>query len=233
MLVGAVSTYAIRVDPLRIARENAAAQPGSQATPKRTTRTLLALPTVRRALVAAIAAQIVMTSMMSIVSLAMRMHGHRWPAIAVSMSAHFLGMFGLVLVVGPIVDRVGRVAAAFAGLVVVAAGALLLLVDLQVWYVAPAMWAVGVGWNVAFVAATAMLADATQPQERASLLGFSDFSALGSAALGAVLAGIVVSEWGLPWLAGIGAALALAGGLTIVTHRRPHAPSVVPEPRCP
>jgi MFS family permease len=95
------------------------------------------------------------------------------------------------------------------GLLVLAAGVLLLLADVEVGWVAPAMFLIGVGWNVAFVAATTILSDATEPSERARLLGFSDFTAFSAAAVGSLLAGVVLDAWGLGALVGFGAGLAL------------------------
>jgi hypothetical protein len=91
------------------------------------------------------------------------------------------------------------------GLLVLAAGVLALLAEVDLRWVAPAMFAIGVGWNVAFVAATTMLADATEPLERARLLGFSDFVALGGAAIGSSLPGrslvalVAAHSWPAAW----------------------------------
>jgi hypothetical protein len=83
-----------------------------------------------------------------------------------------------------------------------------------------------------------LLADATHPIERARLLGFSDFLALGTAALGAALAGVVLGTLGLGALVGLGASLALLPVL-LFAARRPRQrvrAGVIrptePEPRC-
>jgi MFS family permease len=202
---------AIRVDPLEIgrSRDDHAGHHHSSSEPTRPLRALLSEPVVRVALAAAVVAQTVMTSMMGIVSLVLHDHGHGWKTVAISLSAHFLGMFGLVLVVGSLVDRIGRGVSLVLGLLVLAAGVLLLLADVELGWVAPAMFLIGVGWNVAFVAATTMLADATEPSERARLLGFSDFAAFSAAAVGSLLAGVVLEARGLGALVGFGAGLAL------------------------
>ncbi len=150
-----------------------------------------------------------MTGTMSTVALHLRNHGHGWPEVAVTMSAHFLGMFALVLVVGRLVDRIGRERSIIIGFLVLSAGAIALLAEVEIRWIAPAMLAVGLGWNVGFVAATAMMADATRPAERAGLLGFADFVAVGSSVVAALLAGVVIGAFGMAALAVIGTAVAM------------------------
>jgi MFS family permease len=208
MLAGAGLTLAIRVDPIQFARRTRPADDGPAGTP-RPVAELLRLPVVRAALVAAVLAQGVMSTMMSIVGVALVDHGHDLPAVAFSMSGHFLGMFGLVLVVGRLVDRLGRDRSILGGSVVLALGCLALVPGRALGWVVPAMFAIGVGWNVAFVAATAMLSDATQPQERGRLLGFVDFVAIASAAVGSVVAGAMLGVAGLTPMVLVASLLAL------------------------
>jgi MFS family permease len=80
MAGGALLTMAIRVDPLDIGRSNDdhAGHHHRSSEPTRPLRALLSEPVVRVALVAAVIAQTVMTSMMGIVSLVLHDHGHGW-----------------------------------------------------------------------------------------------------------------------------------------------------------
>jgi MFS family permease len=218
MLAGVALTFAIRVDPIRIARQRAPA--GGVVPPLRSLAALWRLPIVRAAVVVAVLAQGVMSTMMSIVGVALVDHGHELSAVALTMSSHFLGMFGLVLVVGPVVDRIGRDRAILGGMVVLAIGCLGLAVGLELGSAVPAMFAIGVGWNLAFVAATAMISDATEPHERARLLGFADFLAIAAAAGGSVVAGAILGTVGSGPMALGGAALALLP-VTVFLFTRP------------
>jgi MFS family permease len=94
-------------------------------------------------------------------------------------------------------------------MLVLAIGCLGLTVGVALGTAVPAMFAIGVGWNVAFVAATAMLSDATQPHERGRLLGFVEFVAIATAAGGSIVAGAMLGTIGPRAMAGVGAALAL------------------------
>ncbi len=84
-----------------------------------------------------------------------------------------------------------------------------MLSEVELRWIAPAMLAVGLGWNVGFVAATAMMADATSPAERAGLLGFADFLAMGSSVVSALLAGVVIGAFGMGALVAVGVAVAM------------------------
>jgi MFS family permease len=154
-------------------------------------------------------AQAVMASFMTIIGVSMIEHGHGLLQVTVTMSAHFIGMFGLVLVVGRVVERIGRGRAMVSGLVILTCGLLGLAVSAEMYAVMPSMFVIGVGWNLAFVASTVVLADAARPSERAGLLGFNDFAAVGLAAPGVVFAAILLGEAGLTTLVLAGAAIAL------------------------
>jgi MFS family permease len=123
------------------------------------------------------------------------------------IGAHVLGMYALVLVVGTLIDRVGRTPALGAGLVVMGASTLSLQWFSGVPMTAVLLFGLGIGWNISFVAATAQMADRTAPGERGKLLGFNDLVA---ALLAAGLA--LIGGYGLE-SAGVGA---LAVGATII-----------------
>jgi MFS family permease len=86
-------------------------------------------------------------------------------------------MYALVIVAGDLVDRIGRTRALAGGLIVMG-----LSVSALPWAggahaMAAALFGLGLGWNISFVAATAELSGRTEPWERASLLGFNDLAA--------------------------------------------------------
>ena len=110
-------------------------------------------------------------------------------------------MYALVLVVGALIDRIGRPPALVGGLLVMAASTIGLLWVESVIGTAMLLFGLGVGWNLSFVAATAQLADLTSASERGRLLGFNDLlSALLGAAL-ALLGGYALDTIGVAALA--------------------------------
>jgi MFS family permease len=88
---------------------------------------------------------------------------------------------------------------------------------------AVALFGLGLGWNVSFVAATAELADRTRVDERGRLLGFNDLlSGLTGAAL-ALLGGLALDVLGVGALAIGACVLVLAPAAWILRHGRPLA----------
>jgi MFS family permease len=121
-----------------------------------------------------------------------------------------IGMYALVIVVGDIIDRIGRTPALAGGLLIMAVSAASLVWIDSVPAISIALFGLGLGWNFSFVAATAELADSTRPAERGKLLGFNDLLSGGTGAGLALVGGLTLSEIGV-------AALALGGAVLVVT----------------
>jgi MFS family permease len=153
--------------------------------------------------------------MMTLAALVMLDHGHDLAAVSIAISAHFLGMFALVLVVGRIVDRFGRVRSLVTGLIVMAGGVLAFLPGGELVTILPGMFFIGLGWNLAFVAATALLSDAAPAGERARLLGLADFLGVGASALLAISGAAILDAAGIVPVA-LGAALLALAPLAVL-----------------
>jgi len=192
----------VRPDPRDIARIISGEQPGGPAAPAAPLREIVGRPGVRPAMLAALASFGVMVSVMNLSGYVIVEHQHHaqhdvFPVIG----AHVFGMYALVLVVGSLIDRIGRMPALFGGLLIMAASTIGLLWAQGVFVTAVLLFGLGVGWNLSFVAATAQLADATSAAERGRLLGFNDtLSALLGAAL-ALLGGYALDSIGVVALA--------------------------------
>ena len=183
-------------------------------------REIVGRPGVRPAMLTALASFGVMVSVMNLTGYVVVEHRHHeqhdvFPIVG----AHVLGMFALVLVVGAVIDRVGRRPALSAGLLVMAISCAGLTWLESVPLIALLLFGLGVGWNISFVAATAQLADLTAPGERGKLLGFNDLlAALLGAAL-ALLGGAVLDGFGVAALA-LGAAALVVLPTLWITGRR-------------
>ena len=151
-------------------------------------------------LVAAIAAGSigygVMVLLMTATPLAMRELEYQFPAIASIIQWHVLGMFLPSFFTGKLIARFG------AGKVIQTGAALLLLcvVITQLgsgyWFFWVALVALGVGWNFAFIGATALLTLTYQPNEKARVQGLNDFLVFGFSALGSLLSGTLQNIFG-------------------------------------
>jgi MFS family permease len=127
-------------------------------------------------------------------------------------------MYALVIVVGDLIDRIGRTRALVGGLALMAASAISLIWFTSVAAIAFTLFALGLGWSFSFVAATAQLADRTSPVERGKVLGLNDLlSGLTGAAL-VLIGGFALDAVGVAALALGGLAIALAPAGWIVRY---------------
>jgi MFS family permease len=219
MLVALVLVLMVRPDPKRIAEllHTGDPPPATQVP----LREIIARPGVIPALLAAQASFGVMVGVMTLTGAVVVDHQHHaahnvFPIIG----AHVIGMYALVLVVGRLIDRIGRPVALSGGLVLMAVSVISLLWIDSVVATAVALFGLGLGWNFSFVAATAELADSTLPSERGRLMGFNDLlSGLTGAGL-ALLGGVALEALGVAALA-LGAAALVSGPALWLARRRP------------
>jgi MFS family permease len=171
-------------------------------------RELLARPGVASALVAAVASFAVMAGVMNLAGYVAVGRGHHQGDIYRMISLHIVGMYGLVLVVGDLIDRFGRRRALSGGLLLMAGSNVALAWFGSVGGMSMALLALGLGWNFSYVAATTELVELTSPSERGRLVGFSDLLSSLVAATLALAGGLVYSAWGAGALALAAAAIA-------------------------
>ena len=221
MVVGLGLVAAVRPDPRDIARllEAAARPDGHDEAGSRSAaplREILARPGVVPALLAAQASFAVMVAVMTLTgAVVVDHHHHEGHHVFPIIGAHVVGMYALVIVVGDLIDRIGRTTALSGGLLLMAASVISLLWVQSVGATAVALFGLGLGWNLSFVAATAELADRTESWERGTLLGFNDLlSGLTGAAL-ALAGGVALTALGVAALAIGGAVLVVAPALWI------------------
>ena len=227
-LVAAAIVTAVRPDPKRVAELLAPQRLAGEApeAPARL-REIVGRPGVVTAMLAAFASFGVMVSVMNLTGyFVVEEHHHDQADVFPIVGAHVLGMYALVLVVGAVIDRVGRTSALAGGLLVMGASTL----ALGWWESVPAtailLFGLGIGWNISYVAATAQLADLTRPSERGKLFGLNDLLA---ALLGATLAlvgGFTLETWGVVALAVGATILAVAPAPWILVRRRVAPPPV-------
>ena len=227
MVAGCAIVAFVRPDPKRIAallaHETAARAPApAAATSAVDLPTLLRRPGVVPALVAAQASFAVMVAVMTLTGAIVVDHHHEAAGTVFPIiGAHVIGMFGLIVVVGDVVDRIGRTPALAGGLLLMALSVISLLWVRSVPATAFVLFALGLGWNLSFVAATAVLADSTEAAERGKLLGFNDLLAGVTGAGLALLGGLALTALGVASLAIGGAALVGAPALWILRTAPP------------
>ncbi|WP_131736341.1 MFS transporter [Actinomadura roseirufa] len=141
--------------------------------------------------------------------------GREWSASAQSLSwavtGYALAFAGLLLGGGALADRFPRRRVLVAGLLVLAAGAVMALAAPAFWAVAAGRVVQGAGAAITLPAATALVTD-VYPAGPARERALGVFSSAQAAAYGAglVLGGVLTSSTGWRWVFGVQAAIALA-----------------------
>jgi MFS family permease len=220
--LGLVLTLAVRPDPrtIALALQTSAAEP---ALPPAPLHEVVRRPGVPTALLSAVASFAVMVGVMNLTGYIVIGHHHEQADVFTVISAHIVGMYALVLVIGEVVDRVGRTNAQIAGLLTMGASTLPLVWVDSVAATSLALFGLGVGWNVSYVAAAAELVTHATPAERGSLVGLSDLiSGLTGATL-ALLGGVAYTEIGVGAVA-VGATVLVVVPATLLLVRRRAVP---------
>jgi MFS family permease len=218
-LVGLVLALSIRPDPrtiaLALAADSGEREEDEEGAPL---IEILRRPGVGTALVATWASYAVMVGVMNLTGYIVVGHHHEQADVFNVISAHIVGMYALVLVIGEVVDRVGRHRAAVAGLAIMGASTMLLVWAESVFATSVALLGLGLGWNVSYVAAAAELVTHASPFERGKLVGFADLvGGLLGASL-ALLGGVAYTQIGVSAVALGATALVVVPALIILAR---------------
>ncbi|OHT18845.1 MFS transporter [Edaphosphingomonas haloaromaticamans] len=153
-------------------------------------------PVFIAAVVNAVVAYAVMSFVMTASPLAIVAAGHGVDAAASLTRWHLLGMFAPSFVTGKLVARIGPVSVLLAGGAVVLASLFGALAGNSALHFNAALLVLGVGWNLLYVAATALLTQSYWPAERARVQGLNEFLVFGGTAAASLAAGAVQTKLG-------------------------------------
>jgi MFS family permease len=227
MVVGLAISFGVRTDPSTIGASHGEGEVRGPAEPLRLIVRRRGVPT---ALLAAISSFAVMVGVMNLSGYVAVGHGHHQSDVFTVISLHIVGMYGLVLVVGRLIDRVGRRPALIGGLLIMAVSNVGLVWLDGIPGMSLSLFGLGLGWNLSFVAATTELVSLAAPAERGRLIGLNDLvSSLIGAGL-ALLGGVVYSAYGTGTLAVAATVLAAAPALWILTLGRSRPSRALAEP---
>jgi MFS family permease len=218
-----VSFNLLRPDPYELAdhSEDDEDPLASTALVREPLRAIARRPGVSAAIVALVVGQFTMTLIMTMTPLHMTEMGHDLGAVGAVLSAHTLGMFALSPLSGKLTDRFGPVRTIFAGTGVLALsgfmaalapadGGLLLML---------ALFLLGYGWNLGFVAGSTLLSEHLEIHERTRVQGLADGLIWSSAAAASLGSGFIVAWVGYTALGILGAAAVLLPILVLRAHR--------------
>lgn len=191
---------ALRPDPLLVAQRLARGGEASREHIVETDRPL----TARYAIFAVAGSHVVMASVMAMtpVHLAHLAPDHVTLVVGTTIALHVFGMYGLSPIFGMLADRWGRIATILLGQALLAAALVLAAVAPgSQWTVLVALFLLGAGWSAATVSGAALLTESTLTALRPRRQGLSDTIMTFSAAVGSVLAGVVLAWIGYGGLA--------------------------------
>ncbi len=198
----------LRPDPQALGREieRRYPHPEAQSGPGRGWRELLRDPGILAAVTAMVIAHAVMVMLMGITSLHMKLEGIGLGGISLVFSAHTFGMYAPSIVSGWLADRFGRLPTLVAGAITLVAACLVAPLSPQVLPLLVALFLLGLGWNLCFVAGSALLADRLAPAEKGRMQGLNDLLMSGMAAAASLAGGVLFAAAGYGVMGALGAA---------------------------
>ncbi|WP_344839337.1 MFS transporter [Actinocorallia longicatena] len=213
----------LRPDPLQVAHLGS---DRGEIAPERSMRAawtvLRQSPSAGIAVAAIVVSHTSMVALMSMTPVHLDHGGASLDAVGVVISLHIAGMYALSPLVGWLADQFGHVPVLLLGMILIVCAALVAgtadehaLVQLSL-----ALMLLGVGWSCGLVAGSALLTESVPVDLRPSVQGLSDLLMNGGAALGGLVAGVIVSTLSYAALAGLLILLALPMGTALVFARR-------------
>jgi MFS family permease len=221
-LAALLTLISLRPDPYELADESSRHDhPAQERSVPASLASVLQRPNVPVAIVALITVQVVMTLVMTMTPLHMTDHGHDLAAVGIVISGHTLGMFALSPLSGRLTDRIGTIPVILAGMGVTASasglaalapveGGILLFL---------ALFLLGYGWNLGYVAGSALLTQGLSLAERTRVQGLTDGLIWSSAAAASLGSGVVVAAASYATLGLLGAGLVVVPALVVIARR--------------
>ncbi len=224
LFVGAAAVLSfvmLRPDPYALADVSSRHEDTGERSVSVSLASVLARPNVPVAIVALVAGQFVMVLIMTMTPLHMADHGHDLAAVGVVISGHTFGMFGLSPISGRLTDQFGSVPVILSGLGVVAIASIMAAVAPPAGGVLLflALFLLGYGWNLGYVAGSALLTHGLSLAERTRIQGLTDTLIWSSAAVASLGSGVVLAYAGYAILGLMGAALVIVPAMLVMARR--------------
>jgi MFS family permease len=203
-LAAVVVWLMLRPDPLLLARERGGATSAARSHGKLSAslRIIRASPGALFGVSALAVGHCVMVMVMVMTPVHMEHVDVTLTVIGLVISVHILGMYALSPIVGMLSDRLGSKVVIFLGcgilgLATLAAGTAAGDAVLQLGI---GLFLLGLGWSCTLIAGSALLTRSVEPADRPAVQGAGDTLMNVAAALGGVVAGVVVSFGSYGWL---------------------------------
>ncbi|MFD7923259.1 MFS transporter [Streptomyces sp. NPDC059740] len=163
--------------------------------PRTGTAALWSRHEVRAAVVTMMVAQVTMVAVMTMTPLYMTAHEETLGTLGAVLSGHMVGMFALAPLSGVFADRFGGRSTALLGVALMTASVAFTAVLPRGGHVLlfAAMFLLGYGWNLMFVAGSSLLTTSLEAADRLRVQGGVDALSWGASALASVVAGLVLA----------------------------------------
>ena len=137
-----------------------------------------------------------MNLVMTSAPLAMKMCGLSVSDSNFGIQWHIVAMYGPSFFTGSLIARFGARRIVAAGLLLEAAAATIGLSGITALHFWATLIVLGIGWNFAFVGASALVLETHRPQERNKVQAFNDFLVFGMMAIGSFSSGQLLANYG-------------------------------------
>jgi MFS family permease len=168
------------------------------------------------AVVCGVSSYSMMNLVMTSAPVAMLDCNHSVTDATLGLQWHVLGMFAPSFFTGALIARFGTDRMAGCGLTLIAIGALVAMAGITVWHFWIALILLGVGWNFAFVGATALVTQCHRPSERNKVQAVNDFLVFGSMAIGSFSSGKLLASYGWNMVAEVVLPVVVAAGVLLI-----------------
>jgi MFS family permease len=183
-----------------LAGDTAAAGAGPAAAgddaPPRTLGQIARQPIFLAGVTGSSAGYLVMMVLMTAAPIAAVHVGHTVDQGAQVIQWHTVGMYATAFVSGPLTRPIGAARTLLLGGATTAVGAATATVSMAQLTFMVALGLIGVGWNLMYVAVSALIANSYRPAERSTAQGVGEIFTLGGSAVGALAAGPLLAIMG-------------------------------------
>ncbi len=157
---------------------------------------IIAQPRFATAAICGIASYALMSLVMTAAPLAMIGCDHTVSDAALGIQWHVIAMFAPSFFTGHLIARFGKESVMASGLVMLAGCGVVALMGLDLVHFWGALILLGIGWNFAFVGATAMVTDTYRAEERNKVQGTNDFLVFAFVAAASFISGKMLDTVG-------------------------------------
>jgi MFS family permease len=158
--------------------------------------TILRQPRFVTAVVCGAVSYLLMNFLMTSAPLAMRLCGLGQEDANLGLQWHVIAMYGPSFFTGRWIARFGASRVVAAGLALTAAAAATGLAGVDVAHFWVTLILLGLGWNLGFLGASALVLECHRPEERTRVQAFNDFAVFGCVALGSFSSGGLLAGYG-------------------------------------